>query len=101
MILNDDALRTDWRAELEEMRLGMLGLREQLASELQQKTGSDAFGFVAQHRGMFSRLGLPSEVVDQLRAEHAIYMVGDSRVNIAGLNANSVPVLAEAIAKTI
>jgi aspartate aminotransferase len=29
--------------------------------------------------------------------EYAIYMVGDSRMNIAGLNANSVPVLAQAI----
>jgi aromatic-amino-acid transaminase len=29
--------------------------------------------------------------------EHAIYMVGDSRMNIAGLNATSVPILAQAI----
>ena len=96
-ILNDDALRADWKAELEEIRLSMLGLRQQLADELQRLSGSDRFGFVAQHRGMFSRLGAAPELVEKLRADHGIYMVGDSRLNIAGLNANTVPILAKAI----
>jgi aspartate aminotransferase len=97
MVLSNAELRMDWKAELEEVRLGMLGLREQLASELQRFSGSDRFGFLAQHRGMFSRLGTTPEMVEKLRAEHAIYMVGDSRMNIAGLNAQSVPILAKAI----
>jgi aromatic-amino-acid transaminase len=97
MILTDDALRTDWQAELEEVRLSMLGLREQLAQELQKLAGSDRFSFLAQHRGMFSRLGTTPEMVEKLRVEHGIYMVGDSRMNIAGLNARTVPILAKAI----
>lgn len=99
MILEDQARRADWQAELEEMRTSMLGLRQQLASELRRLTGSDRFGFIAQHRGMFSRLGATPEQVEKLRSEHGIYMVGDSRLNIAGLNAKTVPILAEAIAK--
>ncbi len=99
-ILNDPALRADWAAELEEVRLSMLGLRENLAQELQRLSGSDRFGFIAQHRGMFSRLGTTPEMVERLRAEHAIYMVGDSRLNIAGLNAETVPILAKAIIDT-
>ena len=70
---------------------------EQLAAELQRLSGSDRFGFIAQHRGMFSRLGATPEQVERLREEHAIYMVGDSRLNIAGLNKHTVPVLAKAI----
>jgi len=97
MILTDDSLRADWAAELEEMRLGMLGIREQLAAELQRLTGSDRFAFLGQHRGMFSRLGTTPDKVDRLRDEHAIYMVGDSRMNIAGLNTKTVPILARAI----
>ncbi|CUH63290.1 Aromatic-amino-acid aminotransferase [Thalassovita gelatinovora] len=97
MILQDPELRADWAAELEQVRLSMLGLREQLAGELQRLSGSDRFAFLAQHRGMFSRLGTTSEMVDRLREDHAIYMVGDSRLNIAGLNKDSVPVLAQAI----
>ena len=97
MILGDEDLRADWQAELEEMRLSMLGLREQLASELQRLSGTDRFGFLAQHRGMFSRLGASPEQVTRLREEYGIYMVGDSRLNIAGLNKTSVPILARAI----
>ncbi|WP_170379350.1 aromatic amino acid transaminase [Ruegeria atlantica] len=96
-ILNDDALRADWAAELEDVRLSMLGLRQQLSDELQRLSGSDRFGFIAQHRGMFSRLGAAPELVEKLRDDHGIYMVGDSRLNIAGLNATTVPILAKAI----
>ncbi|MEC3860935.1 amino acid aminotransferase [Mesobacterium sp. TK19101] len=99
MVLTDPALRADWAAELEEVRQSMLGLRTQLASELQRLSGSDRFAFIGQHRGMFSRLGTTSDMVDKLRDEHAIYMVGDSRLNIAGLNTQTVPILAEAIIK--
>ena len=97
MILDDEALRADWQAELEEVRLGMLALREQLAAELRQRTNSDRFDFIAQHRGMFSRLGASPEQVLAMRESHGIYMVGDSRLNVAGLNARTVPILAEAI----
>jgi len=96
-ILNDDALKADWMAELEEVRNAMLGLRTQLAEELQRLSGSDRFGFLAQHRGMFSRLGMTPEKVEALRKEHGIYMIGDSRMNIAGLNELTVPILAKAI----
>ncbi|PJF09564.1 amino acid aminotransferase [Pseudorhodobacter sp. MZDSW-24AT] len=99
MILEDAALRADWQAELEEVRQSMLGLRQTLAEELRRATNSDRFDFVAHHRGMFSRLGLTEAQVVTLREDHGIYMVGDSRINIAGLNARTVPILAAAIAK--
>ncbi len=97
MILNDQTLRSQWQTELEEVRLGMLKLREDLAAELRQRTNSDRFDFIAQHRGMFSRLGATPEQVLAMRESHGIYMVGDSRVNIAGLNATTLPILAEAM----
>ncbi|MFT6425393.1 MAG: aromatic-amino-acid transaminase [Celeribacter sp.] len=99
MILNDTDLKADWMTELEEVRQGMLGLRTQLSDELRQRTNSDRFDFIGQHRGMFSRIGASSEEVLKIREDYGIYMVGDSRMNIAGLNATTVPILAEAIAK--
>src|SRR6056297_432622 len=77
MVLTDEALRADWIEELEEVRRGMLALREQLAGEMRTLTGSDRYGFIAQHRGMFSRLGLSPKIVETLRRDHGIYMVGD------------------------
>ncbi|MGL6210884.1 MAG: aromatic amino acid transaminase [Paracoccaceae bacterium] len=101
MILEDETLRADWMAELEEVRRSMLSLRRSLADALRLATNSDRFDFVGTHRGMFSRLGLTEAQVVRLRDEHGIYMVGDSRINIAGLNAVTVPVLAAAVAQVI
>ncbi len=101
MILNDPALRADWTAELEDVRLNMLALRQSLADALRTATNSDRFDFVATHRGMFSRLGLTEAQVLRLRTEFGIYMVGDSRINIAGLNPATVPILARAIAQVV
>ncbi len=100
-ILGDAALRAEWEAELEATRDGLLHLRTHLAEELRKRTNSDRFDFVARHRGMFSRLGLTPAQVERLRTEHGIYMVGDSRINIAGLNTRTVPVLAAAVAQVI
>ena len=99
MILTDPELTAMWKEELEEVRLSMLSLRQQLADELKRLTNSDRFDFLAQHRGMFSRLGTTPELVQKLRDDHAIYMISDSRMNIAGLNTKTVPVLAAAIVK--
>lgn len=96
-ILTDPALRATWQAELEEVRLTMLGLRAALAAELQRLTNTDRFGFIAGHRGMFSQIGATPAQVEQMRAAYGIYMVSDSRMNIAGLNAATVPVVAQAI----
>jgi len=101
MVLSDAALKADWLEELEGMRTGMLALRQSLADELRRETNSDRFDFVAKHRGMFSRLGLTPEQVLRLREEFGVYMVGDSRINIAGLRQEIVGRLAKAIAAVI
>ncbi|MCJ8140672.1 aromatic amino acid transaminase [Falsirhodobacter halotolerans] len=98
-VLTSADLEADWRAELDGIRRGMVALREALAVALRAECRSDRFGFVAEHRGMFSRLGLSPAEVEALRDRHGIYMLGDSRMNVAGLTADTVPVLARAIAQ--
>ena len=100
-VLDTPELAADWRAEVEQIRTSMLALRADLAAELRRLTNSDRFDFVARHRGMFSLLGLTPEQVDRLREHHAIYMVGDSRINVAGLNPASVKLLAAGIAAVL
>jgi aromatic-amino-acid transaminase len=100
IILDDAELRADWMAELEAMRLGMLELRRGLADALRRETNSDRYDFVTEHRGMFSRLGAGPEQVAALRKDFGIYMVGDSRINIAGLPKDGLEPLAKAIAAT-
>jgi aspartate aminotransferase len=100
LVLADPELRADWTAELEAMRTGMLELRQGLADALRRETNSDRFDFVAAHRGMFSRLGLGAEQVAAIRRDHGVYMVGDSRVNIAGLPKDGLGKIAKAVAAT-
>ena len=100
-ILQDDKLKIQWKNELEEMRTNMLDLRERLSSELHRKTKSNRFNFVSKHRGMFSKLGLTSEQVDILRKDYGIYMVSDSRINVAGLRKDVINYLASAISNVI
>ena len=101
IILEDAKLRKDWETELEEMRLRMLRLRVAFAEALRRQSNSDRFDFVASHRGMFSRLGLTEAQVERLRAEHAVYMVGDSRINVAGLPEDGMDDLAKAIVSVL
>lgn len=100
-ILTDPTLRADWESELNEIRNGMLKLRQDLTDELQRQTNSDQFAFIANHRGMFSRIGVDADQVEALRKDHAIYMIGDSRINIAGLNGQTIPILAKSIAAVL
>ena len=101
IVMTDNGLRSDWEGELDDVRARMIRLREGLAAALRQQTNSDRFDFVAKHRGMFSRLGLTVDQVKRLREEYAIYMVDDSRINIAGLPEDQLDDLAKAIVSVL
>ena len=101
LILSTPDLRSTWINELTEMRHTMLQVRTDLADALRQQCNADDFDFISHHRGMFSRLGLAPEQVDALRDEHAMYVVGDSRINIAGLSGGRHKPFAAAVAKVI
>jgi aspartate/tyrosine/aromatic aminotransferase len=63
----------------------MLGLRNKMSVVLKEKSNSDRWDFIADHRGMFSLLVLTDEEVESLRNDHGVYVVAGGRVNIAGL----------------
>ena len=101
IILEDSDLRAMWETELAEMRETMLTIRRDLADELRRQCNTDRFDFIAHHRGMFSRLGLGKDEVEALREEHAMYVVGDSRINIAGLSGGRHVPFAAAVAAVL
>ena len=90
-----------WEKELNSMRNGMLELRKLLSDSLRRSTNSTRFDFIERHRGMFSLMGLTVEQVARLRTEFGIYMVGDSRINIAGLNKDQIDYFSSSIASVI
>lgn len=90
IILQDPALSVQWREELESMRSRIVALRARLARAFAERSNSDRYDFLTRHRGMFSLVGTTPEQVERLRREHAVYMVEDGRINIAGLTEEQV-----------
>ncbi|MEZ5447485.1 MAG: aromatic amino acid transaminase [Thiolinea sp.] len=101
IIWNDPELRQGWYDELKAITGRMLNLRQLLAAALRETTGSHRFDFLADHRGMFSLLGITEAEVLKLRERYGIYVVNDGRMNIAGLQEPRVEELARAIADVI
>jgi len=97
LVLTDEAMNADWKAELESMRVRMVGQREAFAEALRKRSNSDRFDYIARQRGMFSRLPLSTEEIDRLRVEHGVYIVGDGRINIAGLPEDGMDALADRV----
>jgi aspartate aminotransferase len=100
-ILGSDELRNEWYGELAEMRNRINGNRQQLVDKLIEKGVERDFSFIARQKGMFSFLGITPEQVKQLQDEYSIYMVGSSRMSIAGIAPNNIDYLASSIAKVL
>ena len=101
IILEDAELRAEWEAELKQMRERMQRLRVKLANAIRERSNSTDFDFIAEHSGMFSLLGLPHDVVSRLKSEDAVYMINDSRINVAGIPEDRVGELAEKLLAAI
>jgi aspartate aminotransferase len=99
-ILSDPALDALWRDELAAMCQRINGLRADLVSHLQTVSDRD-FSFIQREKGMFSFLGLSAEQAQRLRAEHSVYMLDSSRINVAGINAGNIDTLASAVAAVL
>ncbi len=96
-VLRSDSLRSDWETEVATMRNRINGMRQSLVTELKAKGVPGEFGFITEQRGMFSFTGLTKTEVEAIREQHAIYIVGSGRINVAGLTPTNVERVAEAI----
>ena len=99
-VLSSPALRSSWQRELGQICERINGLRGQFRDALTTATRQD-FGFIGTEHGMFSFLGLSVEQAQRLREEQSVYMLDSSRINIAGLNANNLGRVVEAVAAVL
>ena len=91
LILSSEHLTRRWREELDAMRRRIAALRIALAAS------HPRLGPLAEQTGMFAMLPIDAAAARSLRRERAIYITDDGRVNLAGLNARSLPVLVESL----
>lgn len=97
-VLNDEALKASWLAEVEEMRTRILAMRQELVKVLSTEMPERNFDYLLNQRGMFSYTGLRTAQVDRLREEFGVYLIASGRMCVAGLNAKNVHRVAKAFA---
>ncbi|MGV7959683.1 amino acid aminotransferase [Photorhabdus tasmaniensis] len=97
-VLTDPALKTQWLTEVEHMRLRILEMRTVLVDALKTALPEKNFEYFLKQRGMFSYTGFSQKQVDRLRQESAVYLVGNGRVCMAGVNHHNVERIAETFA---
>lgn len=100
-ILEDAELRGEWGEELSAMRRRINHMRSLFVQTLKGKGVGRDFGFIADQRGMFSFSGLDETQVRRLREEHAIYIVGTGRINVAGMTEGNMDRLCDAVAAVL
>ncbi|QQN75716.1 aromatic amino acid transaminase [Croceicoccus sp. YJ47] len=96
-IVADDTLRGEWLDELAGMRRRMLQVRARLAEA--GTAGSVDLTPLAQQHGLFAMLPLDKDQIQALRKDHAVYMAGSGRINIAGLTLGNIDRFIAALAK--
>lgn len=97
-VLNDEALKASWLAEVEEMRTRILAMRQELVKVLSTEMPERNFDYLLNQRGMFSYTGLSAAQVDRLREEFGVYLITSGRMCVAGLNTANVQRVAKAFA---
>jgi aspartate aminotransferase len=93
--------RRQWLDELAQMRGRILQLRRDFVAGMQARGFADRFNFIAGQKGMFSFLGLTPAQVQQLIHGYSIYLLGNSRASIAGLNRANLDAVCDAVAAVV
>lgn len=98
-ILSDAGLKKQWVGEVAEMRQRIKDMRKALVDGLASRGVKEDFSYIIKQRGMFSFSGLSDDMVQWLRANKAIYVVGGGRINLAGLTKANIDYVCDAIAE--
>jgi aspartate/tyrosine/aromatic aminotransferase len=97
-VLADPELRDRWEDEVAMMRDRINGNRRAFVEGLTAAGVPGDHERLLRQRGMFSLLGLAADQVRRLKEEHAVYVVGAGRVNVAGLTRANLEPVCRAIA---
>jgi len=100
-ILSDPELRARWELELAAMRNRIKDNRRSLVAALDARSIPGDWSGIAGQRGMFALLGLSTQQVARLKDEHAVYVVGRGRINVAGFTPANLDPFADALATVI
>ncbi|KAJ5812996.1 hypothetical protein N7447_010019 [Penicillium robsamsonii] len=95
-VLSDQALTTQWKADLDTMSSRIKMMRSELRQRLEKETQGD-WSCIERQIGMFSYTGLTKEQVSWLRDDFHVYLLPSGRMSVCGLNKGNVQYVAHAI----
>lgn len=102
LVLSDPELRAQWEADLKTMSGRIYSMRVKLRDLLTEKYKTPGnWDHIVKQIGMFSFTGLSPEEVKRLEEKHAVYMTGNGRASVAGLNENNVDYVAKSINEVV
>merc|ERR1712217_870938 len=89
--------KADWLGELKFMSDRIIKMRDALRSAIEAKKTPGTWNHVTDQIGMFTYTGLTPPQVERMVNEFHIYMTGDGRISVAGLNPGNVGYVAGSI----
>jgi len=100
-ILTNPELKAMWLGELKLMSNRIVDMRVALRQAIEAKGTPGTWNHVTDQIGMFTFTGLTKDQVVRMVEEFHIYMTGDGRISMAGLNPSNVEYVAESIDKAV
>ncbi|CBZ56050.1 Contig An16c0190, complete genome. (Precursor), related [Neospora caninum Liverpool] len=96
-VLGEPKMKQEWTAELQELAGRIQSVRRALRSGLEAKGTPGTWNHITDQIGMFSYTGLSRDQAERMTKHWHVYMMGNGRISLAGLNQSNLPYVIEAI----
>ncbi|KAF8973975.1 aspartate aminotransferase [Flammula alnicola] len=101
-ILSDVALYSQWESEVKGMADRIISMREKLYNTLKDDLNTPGdWKHIKSQIGMFSFTGLTPPQTKALAEKAHVYMTGDGRISMAGLNGGNIEYFAQSVDKAV
>jgi len=100
-VLGNPVRYQEWLIELNGMSGRILKMRELLRAALESRNCPGTWNHITDQIGMFSFTGLTGEQVDYIEHTYHIFMLRSGRISMAGVSANKVDYIADAITDAV
>ncbi|KAH7889292.1 aspartate amino-transferase [Phlebopus sp. FC_14] len=105
LILNDPELRQQWQSDIETMSGRIIEMRKQLydllTTEGLETYTPGSWEHITKQIGMFSFTGITESQAAAMVEKAHVYMTGNGRISMAGLNSHNIQYFAESLSKAV
>eukprot|EP00917_Polyrhabdina_sp_WS-2016_P002174 GHVP01004718.1.p1 GENE.GHVP01004718.1~~GHVP01004718.1.p1 ORF type:complete len:155 (-),score=23.41 GHVP01004718.1:47-511(-) len=100
-VLGDDDLRAQWISELKQVAGRIIRVRSLLREGLEKSAPHHDWSHITTQIGMFCFTGFSKEVCTTLTEDYHIYLLGNGRISMAGVNSTNLDYLVNSFAEAI